>query len=103
MKGFLEFIRTHGVIGLAVGLVMGGAVSDLVKSLVQDIIQPLLGLVLNNAQGLKAVKVTVFGADVLIGSFLVSMLNFAIVAAVIYYVVMGLKLDQIDKKKEIIR
>jgi hypothetical protein len=34
MKQFLDFIRTQGVVGLAVGLVLGGAVTVLVKSLI---------------------------------------------------------------------
>ena len=34
MKGFLEFVRTQGVVGLAVGFILGGAVSNVVKSFV---------------------------------------------------------------------
>jgi len=37
MKGFLDFIREQGVVGLAVGFILGGAVSKLVASLVADI------------------------------------------------------------------
>ena len=51
--GFMEFIRTQGVIGLAVGLVLGGAVSVVVKSFVDNIIMPPLGLLLGSSDGLK--------------------------------------------------
>ncbi|HUC96281.1 MAG TPA: MscL family protein, partial [Candidatus Saccharimonadales bacterium] len=37
MKEFLDFIRTQGVVGLAVGLVLGGATSVVVKSLINNV------------------------------------------------------------------
>jgi large conductance mechanosensitive channel len=43
MKGFLNFIREQGVVGLAVGFILGGSVSKVVTSLVTDIINPVLG------------------------------------------------------------
>ena len=45
-EGFIEFIREHGVVGLAIGFVLGGAVAKLVTALVTDIINPFVGLVL---------------------------------------------------------
>ena len=44
MKGFIDFIREQGVIGLAIAVILGGAVNKLVASLVGDIIQPLIGI-----------------------------------------------------------
>ena len=44
MKGFIDFIREQGVIGLAIGFILGGAVSKVVTSLVNDIISPVIGL-----------------------------------------------------------
>ena len=41
MKGFLEFVREQGVVGLATGFILGGAVSKVVTSLVTDIINPV--------------------------------------------------------------
>ena len=40
IRGFIDFIRTQGVVGLAVGLVLGGSVSVMVKSLVDNIVMP---------------------------------------------------------------
>ena len=53
MKGFTDFIREQGVVGLAVGFILGGAVSKVVSSLVSDIINPVLGIVLGAAGNLS--------------------------------------------------
>ena len=42
MKGFLDFIREQGVVGLAVGFILGGAVSKLVTAIITDIVNPIL-------------------------------------------------------------
>jgi large conductance mechanosensitive channel len=106
LKGFIDFIRTQGVIGLAVGLVLGGAVSLLVKSLVDNIVMPPLGLLLGSAEGLKGLawtigKTTANQPAVLhYGIFLNDMINFVVIAMVVYFVVRLLRFDQLDKKKE---
>ena len=63
MKGFLDFIRTQGVIGLAVGLVIGGAVAVLVKSLVNNVVMPPIGLLLGSAEGLNGLTWTIGRAN----------------------------------------
>lgn len=100
MKGFIEFVRTQGVVGLAVGFILGGSMNDLVKSLVQNIINPLLGVVLNRAKSLSEASFTVLGSEILYGAFLVTLINFGVIAAVVYFGVKGLGLDRLDKKKE---
>ena len=99
MKGFVEFVRTQGVVGLAVGLILGGAVSELIKSLIDNIINPLLGLLLNQASGLKTASFVVNGANVIYGGFLNSLINFAVIALVVYFGVNKLGLDKLDKKE----
>jgi large conductance mechanosensitive channel len=100
MKGFLDFIREQGAIGLAVGFILGGAVSDLVKSIIDNIINPLLGIVLNNVKGLETATVDIFGATVKYGALLSTMINFCVIAAVVYFGVKKLGLDKLDKKKD---
>jgi large conductance mechanosensitive channel len=67
MKGFLDFIREQGAVGLAVGFILGGAVSDLVKSIIDNIVNPLLGIVLNNVKGLEAATFEILGATIKYG------------------------------------
>lgn len=87
--------------GLAIGFLMGGAVAKLVTSLITDIINPLLGPILGAAGDLKT-AVLVFGPVRLMwGDFLANFIDFAIIAAVVYFVVLGLGLHKIDKKKEL--
>lgn len=104
LKSFLNFIRTQGVVGLAVGLVLGGAVSVLVKSLVDNVVMPPLGLVLGSAQGLKGLSWTMgntnAGTPAVLnyGIFLNDFINFIVIALVIYLIISLLRADRIDKK-----
>lgn len=99
MKGFLNFVREQGVVGLAVGFLLGGAVSKVVASLVNDIINPLVGLMLSRVGDLQALMISVYGQDLMIGNFISVLIDFSIIAAVVYFGVKGLKLDKVDRKK----
>lgn len=100
MKGFLNFIREQGVVGLAVGFLLGGAVSKLVTALINDLINPILGLILGAAGNLKDATLTLGTATFMWGNLLSTFIDFAVVAAVVYYGVHGLGLDKIDKPKD---
>lgn len=99
MQGFLTFIREQGVVGLAVGFILGGSVSKVVAALVEDIINPVIGLVLGSAAGLKEMAFTLAGAEIKLGAFVAVLIDFLVVAAVVYYGFKGLGLDKLDKKK----
>lgn len=104
-SGFVNFIREQGVVGLAVGLVLGSAVATVVKSLVDNVVMPPIGLLLGSADGIKGLSWTIGragGKDSVLhyGVFLNDLLNFVIIAFVIYIVVHSLGLDKkFDKKK----
>lgn len=99
MKGFLNFIREQGVVGLAVGFILGGAVSKVVTALINDVINPLLGLVLGKAQGLTALTISIGGAKLLFGDLLSVLIDFVVIALVVYFGVKKLGLDKLDKPK----
>lgn len=99
MKGFLDFVREQGVVGLAVGFILGGAVSKLVASLVSDIISPLLALALKNIENLQGAYLQIGHAKLMWGSFLNVLIDFVVIALVVYVGVKVLKLDRLDKKK----
>lgn len=94
----MEFIRTQGVVGLAVGFILGGAVSKVVTALVTDIINPILGVALGAVDGLKSAKLSIGSADLLIGDFVSVTIDFIVIAAVVYFGVKKLGLDKLDKK-----
>ena len=98
-KGFVEFIREQGVIGLAIGLVLGIAIKDVVNALVEDFINPIIGLLLGGAGNLDEYQLTIGSVTFAWGNFLGVLIDFIIIAAVIFYLVKGLKLDGLDKKK----
>ncbi|OGZ32500.1 MAG: hypothetical protein A2V69_02220 [Candidatus Portnoybacteria bacterium RBG_13_40_8] len=98
MKGFIEFIRTQGVVGFAVGFILGGAVSKVVASLVTDIVNPIIGAVLGSAAGLDSASFKIGSISILWGHFISVIIDFLIIALVVYYGFKALKLDQVDKK-----
>lgn len=103
LSGFMEFIREQNVVGLAVGLVLGTSASALVNSLINNVLMPPLGFLLGSADGLRGLVwhmgVTPSGemASVFYGQFINDMINFLVLAFVIYLVIKFLKLD-IKKK-----
>lgn len=99
MKGFLDFIREQGVVGLAVGFILGGAVSKVVSALVQDIISPLLAMGMNSLGSIQDAYLKVGSAKILWGDFVSVTIDFMVVALVVYFGVKWLKLDKLDKKK----
>jgi large conductance mechanosensitive channel len=100
MKGFVNFIREQGVVGLAVGFILGGAISKVVSSLVNDIINPLLGVLLGSTGNLDQVALTVGANKIMLGNFINVVIDFVVVALVVYFGVKILKVDTLDKKKE---
>lgn len=100
MKGFIKFIREQGVVGLAVGFILGGAVSKVVSALIEDIVNPILSVILGATEGIADATLKIGRVVILWGDFLSVTIDFLIVAAVVYFLVHGLKLDRLDAKKE---
>ncbi|MBX3114093.1 MAG: large-conductance mechanosensitive channel protein MscL [Fimbriimonadaceae bacterium] len=95
---FKEFIAKGNVMDLAVGVIIGGAFGKIVSSLVEDVIMPPIGLILggvnleNLSIVLKAASVDAAGKEVpavalKYGSFLGAVINFLIIAFVIFMMV----------------
>lgn len=100
LTGFLNFVREQGVVGLAVGFILGGAVSEVVASLVDDIINPIIGILMGGAEGLRDVSTTVGSVQLTWGNFVTALIDFLVVALVVYYGVKWIGLDKLDKKKK---
>lgn len=95
---FIEFIREQGIVGFAVGFILGGSVSKVVTSLVNDIINPFIGAFLGSTSNLSTVTLNLNGSQIATGKFLVSLIDFITIAAVVYLTVRVLRLDRLDKK-----
>lgn len=100
MRSFLDFIREQGVVGFATGFILGGAVSDLVKAFVTDLVNPVIGLFLGSVEGLKTRAFPLFGATIAWGDFITILINFLVLAAVVYFLFRVLGLEKLDKPKK---
>jgi len=99
MKGFIKFIRSQGVVGLAVGFILGGSITKFITSLVNDIINPVVGLLVSRAGDLKENYFAIGSAKIMWGSFISSFIDFIIIALIVYFGVKILGVDKLDKKK----
>ena len=85
---FFDFLRTFGIIGLAIAFVIGQASSKLVTALVEDIINPLIGLFLpsGSLEQLSAKVISVSGAisEFKYGNFIANIIDFLIIALVVF-------------------
>jgi large conductance mechanosensitive channel len=94
---FKAFAMRGNVIDLAVGVVIGGAFGKIVSSLIDDVITPLLLKPAMDAAHLtKLEELTAFGT-VKYGVFISSLINFVIVAFVLFLIIKGMNAS---KKKE---
>lgn len=99
MKGFINFIREQGVVGLAVGFILGGAISKVVSALVTDIVNPIIGIALGAAEGLKTASIKLGSAEILYGDLISVVVDFLVIALVVYFGVKMIGLDKLDKAK----
>ncbi len=86
---FKKFILRGNVIDLAVGVIIGGAFQTIVSSLVDDIIMPLVGIILGKVD-FSALAFTIGDATVSYGKFITAIINFLIMAFVIFLLVRGI-------------
>jgi len=86
LKEFKEFAIRGNVMDLAVAVIIGGAFGKIVTSLVDDIIMPLVGLLIGGID-FKSLAFTVGSAKVTYGSFFQNIVDFIIVAFVIFLMV----------------
>jgi large conductance mechanosensitive channel len=97
MKGFVNefkaFAMKGNVIDLAVAVVIGAAFGKIVSSLVANIITPLVGVLMGGVN-LSGLSVKVGDAMVTYGVFIQSIIDFLIVALVIFMVIKGINKAQ---------
>lgn len=88
LNEFKEFIMRGSVMDMAVGVIVGGAFTAIVNSLMDDILNPIIGLF--SVDGFEGLKVMIGGTALNYGNFISAILNFLIVAFVIFNIVKGL-------------
>jgi large conductance mechanosensitive channel len=101
VKEFKDFAVKGNVVDLAVGVIVGGAFGKIVNSLIEDVITPLLlKPALEKAHLTKLEELTVMGA-VKYGNFISSVINFVIVAFILFLIIKGVnKMNAIAEEEK---
>jgi large conductance mechanosensitive channel len=97
LKEFRDFIQRGNVIDLAVAVIIGGAFGAIINSLINDIIMPLIGIILGGVD-FSSLSITVGEAVILYGNFIQAIINFLVIALVIFLVVRAY--NSLQTKKE---
>lgn len=97
---YKKFIARGNVMDMAVGVIIGGAFSNIITSLIDDILSPILGMLPGGGTTLAA-SLTVrlpSGGEIMLGSFINVVLNFLVMAFVVFCLVKAL--NTLHRKKE---
>lgn len=94
---FKQFIARGNVMDMAVGVIVGGAFKAIADSLTADIIMPVVGIFVKT-DSFASLSVTVGEAVITYGNFIQAVLNFLIMAFVVFCLVKGI--NQFHRKKE---
>ena len=88
IREFRDFIAKGNVMDLAVGIIIGAAFTAIVTSLVEDLINPLIGLFVGGLD-FSDLSVGIGEAQFMYGSFITAIINFLIIAFVVFLLVKG--------------
>lgn len=97
---FKQFIARGNVMDMAVGVIIGGAFNGIITSLIDCVINPVLGMFAGDGTALAGSLTFRLpgGGELMLGSFLTSILNFLVMAFVVFCLVKGL--NKLHRKKE---
>jgi len=100
LNEFKEFALRGNVLNLAVGVIIGAAFQNIVTSLTKDILSPIIGIF--TGQNFDSQEVTIFGnIQIKYGSFITSVVNFIIMAFVVFLIVkLVSKIMSLNKKPQ---
>ena len=101
LKEFKEFALRGNVLDLAVGVIIGGAFQKLVTSLTTNLISPILGCF--TEVDFSGWKLTIGNLNLTYGAFITDVINFIIMAFIVFLIVKFMnKLSNLGKKEEIV-
>jgi large conductance mechanosensitive channel len=104
LKEFKEFAMKGNVMDMAVGIIIGGAFGKIVSSLVSDVIMPPIGVIMGGVDFsdlvlvLKEAEGEIAAVTINYGKFLMSVIDFLIIAFAIFMVVKGM--NRMKRKEE---
>ena len=89
MKEFREFISRGNVMDMAVGIIIGGAFTAIVTALVDSILMPIIGAI-SGGLSVEQMSWKVGEATIGYGAFIQAVINFLLVAWVLFLIIKGL-------------
>ena len=103
MKNFIEefkaFALRGNVMDMAIGVIVGGAFQAIIKSFIDNIVNPLVGVVFQ--VDFSSVVIRLGAVNLMIGAFISSVINFILLALVLFVMVKGInKLKKPEVKEE---
>lgn len=98
LKEFKDFLQEYKILGLAIAFIMGVAATALVKSLVDNIIMPIVTAFVPGG-GWKTATVTLGPVVISWGAFLGEVINFIIIAFVIFMIAKAIMREEKVSKK----
>jgi large conductance mechanosensitive channel len=96
IQEFKDFLKEYKVVGLAVAFIMGAATTTLVQSVVNDIIMPIITPVIPNG-GWEEATLELGPVVIKWGSFLGALINFLMMALVVFILIKILKKAKVSK------
>lgn len=87
LKGFKEFIMKGNVLDLAVAVIIGGVFATVIDALVKSVLMPFISALVGSPNFDDFLKFTLNGNDIKIGVLLTAIVNFLLVAAAVYFVI----------------
>lgn len=87
LKGFREFILKGNVVDLAVAVVIGAAFGAVITALVDSVLMPLISALVGAPSFDDFLVINIGGNLIQIGVFLTALVNFLLIAAAVYFVV----------------
>ncbi|HLS16158.1 MAG TPA: large conductance mechanosensitive channel protein MscL [Beutenbergiaceae bacterium] len=101
LQGFKEFISRGSAIDLAVGVVIGAAFSAVIDALVNSVINPLIAGLFGEPDFERLIVISVGQAEILPGAVLNTLIQFLLVAAALYFVVV-LPMNKLAERRGIV-
>lgn len=82
-KEFVEFLKTYGIVGLAIAVIIGGKLNELISSMVNDLVMPIVFKPALQAAQIEDIRKLNY-EGILYGKVLGSLIDFLIVAGIVF-------------------
>ncbi len=95
---FSEFLKKYQVLGLAVAFIIGAAATKLVTALVNDVVMPIVGVLVPGGAW-RTATLDVGPVKFLVGDFVGAVIDFAIIALVVFLIVKQIMREDATQKR----